>query len=88
MKNRSHRFDVNRPKPGYNYKKCLDMMLICIKHHLSKKFMKNLSNTEAWLKKHVAYKKACTYFSNSLIIQAIFHEVAKYVILHRKMELI
>ena len=36
MKNRSHRFDVNRPKPGYNnYKKCLDMMLICIKHHLS-----------------------------------------------------
>ena len=37
MKNRSHRYDINRPKPGYNnYKESLNMiLLICIKQHLS-----------------------------------------------------
>ena len=41
MKNRAHRYDINRPRSShahiYNkYKKCLTiMMLICIKQHLS-----------------------------------------------------
>ena len=52
----SHRYDINRPwsRHGHKYseyKKCLYvMMLICIKQHLS--------NTEAELKKSVAYKKS------------------------------
>ena len=49
MKNRSHRYDINRPRPRHGhkytkYKRCLSiMMAICIKQHLS--------NTEAELKK-------------------------------------
>ena len=49
----SHRYDINRPwsRHGHKYsehKKCPNvMMLICIKQHLS--------NTEAELKKSVAY---------------------------------
>ena len=41
MKNTSHRYDINRPRPRYSpryskYKKCLSMItLICIKQHLS-----------------------------------------------------
>ena len=56
IKNRSHRYDINRPRSRYGhkysrYKKCVSMMmLICIKHHLSK--------TEAEMKKIVAYKKS------------------------------
>ena len=40
------------------------IMLICIKQKLSKsetQFMKNLSNTEAGLKKKNVYKKTCTF---------------------------
>ena len=41
MKNGSHRYDINRPRPkhGYKYTKykmCLSIMVaICIKQHLS-----------------------------------------------------
>ena len=41
MKNRSHRYDMNRSRSGHEdkyskYKNCLTMMmLICIKQHLS-----------------------------------------------------
>ena len=37
MKNWSHRYDINRPKPGYStYKKSFQMLLlICIKQHIS-----------------------------------------------------
>ena len=41
MKNRSHRCDMNRPKPRHGHKyskyyKCISMMMfICIKQHLS-----------------------------------------------------
>ena len=41
IKNRSHRYDINRPNSRYehkysNYKKCPSiMMLKCIKQHLS-----------------------------------------------------
>ena len=40
MKNRSHKYDINKPRPRYGhkytkYKICLSvMMLICIKQHL------------------------------------------------------
>ena len=66
MKNRSHRYDINRPRSRHGhkyskYKKCLSMMmLICIKQHLSNIWSsvhEKLSNTEAELKKNVAYKK-------------------------------
>ena len=39
MKNRSHRYDINRPTPihGHKYTKCemslSEMMVICIKQH-------------------------------------------------------
>ena len=41
MKNRSQRYDINRPRPRHRhkhskFKMCLSiMMVICIKHHLS-----------------------------------------------------
>ena len=53
MKNRSHRYDIDRPKSWHGhkyskYKKRLSMvMLMCIKQHLSH-----------W-KKSVAHKKEC-----------------------------
>ena len=68
IKNRSHRHDINRPSSRRahkysKYKKCLTMMmLIYIKQHQSNifqvQFKKKLSNTEAELKKSVAYKKS------------------------------
>ena len=70
MKNRSHRYDINRPRSRHGhkyskYKKCLSMMmLICIKQHLSNiwsSIHEKLSNTEAELKKSVAYKKKRAY---------------------------
>ena len=69
MKNKSHIYDINRPRFRHGrkyskYRNCLIMtMLICVKQHLSIiwslkfEFMKKLSNTEAELKKSVAYKK-------------------------------
>ena len=42
LKNKSHRYDINRPKPRHGqkhtkYKMCLSItMVICIKQHLSK----------------------------------------------------
>ena len=68
MKSRSHRYDINRPRPTNGskytkYKICLSiMMVLCIKEHTnSHQFMKKLNNIEAELKKkRVAYKeKAC-----------------------------
>ena len=54
MKNRSHRYDMNKPRSRHGlkcskYEKRLTLvMVICIKQH-EKKFMKELSNTEAEL---------------------------------------
>ena len=67
MKNRSHKYDINGPRPRHEhkhstYKKCLTMMmLICIKQHLSNlsiSIQEMLSNAEAELKKSLAYKKS------------------------------
>ena len=73
MKNRLYRYNINRPRSrhGHNYSKyerSLSMMvLICIKQHLSNiwsSIHEKLSNTEAELKKSVAYiKKRAPVFS-------------------------
>ena len=60
MKNRSHGYNITRPRPTHGhkytiYKMCLSLMMTkCIKQHLSNIFeaqFMNLSNTEAELKK-------------------------------------
>ena len=67
MKNRSHRYVINRPRAKHGhrytkYKMCLIiMMVIDIKQHLRNiwsSIQEKLSNTEAELKKSVAYKKS------------------------------
>ena len=67
MKNRSHRYDINRPRPrhGYKYTKykmCLSvMMVISIKQHLSNIWSPihaKVKNIEAELNKSVAFKKS------------------------------
>ena len=68
MKNRSHRWDINRRRSRHEhkyskYKKCLTMMmLLCVKQHLSNIWssflQKKISNTEAELKKALLIKKA------------------------------
>ena len=64
MKNKSHRYDINRPKNGRiytKYKMCLIIMMFTgIKQHLSNiwsSIHENLSKTDTELKKSVAYKK-------------------------------
>ena len=71
IKNRSYRYGINRPKSAHGHKysickKCLIMtILICIKQHLSNTWTsihERLNNTDAKLKKSVAYKKnACNW---------------------------
>ena len=71
LKNKSHRYDINRPKPRHGqkhtkYKMCLSItMVICTKQHLSKiwsSVYEKLKQHWGWVeKKSVAYeKKACT----------------------------
>ena len=67
IKNRSQKFDINRPKPRHGpqkpkYKMYLSiMMFICIKQHLS--YIRNSIHEKVkqhwgWVKKGVAYKKS------------------------------
>ena len=80
MKNRSHRYKMNRPRSRHEnksvkYNKChsMAMLMICIKQHLSN-IMKKLSNTEADFKKSVAYKKSVYFiFISSEIIRKLIH---------------
>ena len=66
MKNRSHRYDITRPRPRHGHKYAIYNMsqfnmTICINQQYATfeaQFMKNLSNTEAELKKSVAFKKS------------------------------
>ena len=66
MKNRSHRYDINRIRRRHGhkytkYKTCIDIMIvICIKQHLSNilsSIHEKLSNTEGELKKVLLIKK-------------------------------
>ena len=67
IKNRSHRYDTNRPRPKDRHKilnsKCGTVRWwLCVLGNTSAtfeaKFMQNSSNTKAELKKSLAYKKS------------------------------
>ena len=66
MKNRSHRYDINRPmpRPGHKYTKyemCLSkIMVICIKQHLS--------NIWSSIYEKVKQQKKCSYKKSVYII--------------------
>ena len=74
-----HIENINRTRSRHGdkyskYKKCFSMiMLICVKRHLSS-IMKKLSNTEAELKKSVAYKKSVclSYYVNSYSLNKLY----------------
>ena len=82
MKNRSHRYDINRPRPihGCKHKMYLSMMMVlCIKQHPSNIW----SSIHEKVKQHwgwVALRKACIstlrkrYWLNSLIYYKIKRE--------------
>ena len=63
MKNRSHRYDINRPEPRYTkYKKCLNMLLLIrINQYLSNiwsSIHKQVKQHWGWVeKKHCLWKK-------------------------------
>ena len=66
MKNRSHRYDINRPRPGdrhkyTKYKMCLSTMtVICTKQHLSNIWSwihEKVQQHWGWVEKSAAYKK-------------------------------
>ena len=68
MKNRLHRYDINRPKArhGNKYtknKKCRRMISLFVLSNayaaFEAEFIKKLTNAEAELKKSVACKKVC-----------------------------
>ena len=69
-KNRSHRYNINRPRSRHwhkcsKYKKCLSiMMLICIKQHLSNNwssFHENVKEHWGWVEqKRCLCKKVCS----------------------------
>ena len=71
MKNRTHRYDINRPRPKHGhkygkYKKCVTMMmLICIKQHPSNiwsSIHEKVKQHWCWVeKKTLLIKKACSY---------------------------
>ena len=67
IKNKSHRYDINKPGPkhGYKYTKykmCFSiMMVICIKQHLSNiwsSIYEKVKQHWSWVEKSVAYKKS------------------------------
>ena len=73
MKNRLHRFDMNRPRPRYRhkytkYKFFLSMMMfICIRQHLSNiwsSFHEKVKQLWDWIEKSVGYKKNCVLLHN------------------------
>ena len=65
MKKWSHRYNINRPSSWYGHKYSkYDVWWYSVWWHLyvatyEAQFIKMLSNTEAELKKSVAYKKEC-----------------------------
>ena len=71
MKNRSHRYDINRPRfrDEHKYTKCKMylsiMMFICIKQHLSKIWSSTQEEVKqhwGWVEKeHCLWKKACIW---------------------------
>ena len=67
MKNRSYKYNINRPNLDIvNIKKCLNiMLLICIKQHLKimwSSIHEKVRQHWRWIEKCVAYKKRCVLF--------------------------
>ena len=69
MKNRSHTYDINRPRFRHGhkyskYKKCLSIIFICIKQHLSNiwsSIHEKVKQHWGWVEKSVDYKRiACS----------------------------
>ena len=66
MKNTSHRYHINRPRPRYRHKYikykmwlCI-MMTVCIKHHLSNiwsSIHEKVKQHWGWVEKSIDYKK-------------------------------
>ena len=89
MKNRSHRYDINRPRSrhGYRYskyKKCLSMMmLIFIKQHQSNiwsSIHEKVRQHWGWVeKKALPIKKACTTISKIIGLVVGIIETSKFV---------
>ena len=83
MKNRSHRYDINRSRSRHEhkyteYKTCLSMMiLICIQQHqatFGAQFMRKSSNSEAEMMQSIAYKKSVyTRYKMCLSIMIVTH---------------
>ena len=68
IKNRSNRYDINRPRPrhGHKYTKCkmclCILMVACIKPDLNNIWSSILEKVKqhwGWAEKSVAYKKGC-----------------------------
>ena len=70
MKNRSHRYDINRPTSRYGhkyskYKRCISVIVIRIRQHLSNisnLIQENVKLRLSW-KKTLLIKKACIFES-------------------------
>ena len=69
MKNTSHKYNINRATLRHRYKyskykMCLSlMMIICVNQHLHNiwsSINEKINQHWSWIKKSVAYKKACT----------------------------
>ena len=67
IKNRSHRYDMNRPRPRHGhkytkYKMCLNiMMVICTKQHLSNiwnSIHEKIKQLWGWVKKKMLLKES------------------------------
>ena len=59
MKIRSHRYDTKRPRFSHEHK--INIKRVSVWVSFEAQFIKTLSNTEAELKKSVAYKKESVY---------------------------
>ena len=81
MKNRSHRYHINRPSSRHGgkyseYKKCLsEMMLICIKQHLSiiwSSIHENVKQGWGWIEKKRCLLKKSVYSLKDVLLKAMF----------------
>ena len=65
MKNRSHRYEINIPRPRMDTNilniKCVSMIVLCIKQHLSNiwsSIHENIKQHWGWVEKRFVYKKS------------------------------
>ena len=72
MKNRSHRFDMNRPRPRYRHRYTKyklfhsRMLFICIRKHLNNiwsSFHEKIKQLWDWTERSVGYKKIVYFYT-------------------------